>query len=85
MEVERATYEPFRQSAALKPHPNAAVEPSFCSLFNDEQAWNLRGNGTLKGHRLYSRERFPKSALLSDPPTHTHTQAPRATTTRAGL
>ena len=62
MEVEPATYTPFRESAALKPHPNAQVEPSFCSLFNDEQAWNLHANGALKGHRLYTRERFPESA-----------------------
>lgn len=69
MEVERATYPKFRESAALKPHPNAAVEPTFCSLFADEQAWNHRANGFLKGAKLYSRERFPQGKHPLFPPT----------------
>ena len=58
MEVEQATYPKFRESVALKPHPNTA-EPNFCSLFVDEQAWNHRANGTMKGVKLYSKDRFP--------------------------
>lgn len=35
MDVEAAHYPKFKESLALKPHPNTA-EPNFCSLFQDD-------------------------------------------------
>lgn len=54
MDVPRAQYTPFKESEALRPHPNTA-EPNFATLFLDERHWTSK-----VGTKLYRGERFPE-------------------------